>query len=262
MVIKIICDTNLWYHLESGAIDRVPIENLHLVVTNLNIDEMARTPNQLNDFEWVRRVIKTIFDNGKEVIYENPWLYVLKLDNPSLNIEIQHDKFIFELTEDIANGAKFDVERIDVLKNFIRTREVEKNEIVKMYNEIFERIKHEVKGEKQKFRNLAIKSFLQDLTRERITCWSKINLDKEYSLSLNFNWDLIELFIDVFCAYYLELSLSNMKMQDNDLYDLHNLIYVKPGQLYWTCDKRWIRLINEKAKLGKYLYNAGQLIKA
>ena len=44
-----------------------------------------------------------------------------------------------------------------------------------------------------------------------------------------------------------------MKFQPNDFYDLSNLVYVQPGDKYWTKEKRWKRIISERANLDEYL---------
>ena len=42
-------------------------------------------------------------------------------------------------------------------------------------------------------------------------------------------------------------------MATNDWYDLFQLIYVQPGEKYWTKDTYWIKLI-KKAGMQHYLY--------
>lgn len=55
-------------------------------------------------------------------------------------------------------------------------------------------------------------------------------------------------------SLYVELCVSKMKIQANDLYDLSNLVYVSPGDKYWTKEKRWQRIIQDTVLgQGKYL---------
>ncbi|MBL0281926.1 MAG: hypothetical protein IPQ11_16530 [Bacteroidetes bacterium] len=49
------------------------------------------------------------------------------------------------------------------------------------------------------------------------------------------------------------MYLTRMKADRNDENDLQNMIYVQPGDLYWTLEKRWLSIIRE-IKLDKYLY--------
>jgi hypothetical protein len=62
----------------------------------------------------------------------------------------------------------------------------------------------------------------------------------------------IEFFLTAFLQFSRNLEIAKWVVQPNDLYDLYNLIYVKPGMKYFTREKRWINLIAE-AGVGHYL---------
>ena len=47
---------------------------------------------------------------------------------------------------------------------------------------------------------------------------------------------------------------KNMKIDNNDFFDLLNLVYIDKGQFYWTKENRWLTSINE-AKMTEYLFN-------
>lgn len=67
------------------------------------------------------------------------------------------------------------------------------------------------------------------------------------------NWEKFELHEKVGARYMRNMYLTRMKADRNDENDLQNMIYVQPGDLYWTLEKRWLSIIRE-IKLDKYLY--------
>ena len=68
--------------------------------------------------------------------------------------------------------------------------------------------------------------------------------ENKYNL-YDFEFDNIELFWKSLDYYFKELELSGMKMQPNDWYDFSQLAYVQPGDMFWTEEKRWKRIIME-----------------
>ncbi len=49
------------------------------------------------------------------------------------------------------------------------------------------------------------------------------------------------------------LVTGETQLTENDLIDVFQLVYVQPGHLFWTKDKKLKRLI-KSASLDKYLY--------
>lgn len=62
----------------------------------------------------------------------------------------------------------------------------------------------------------------------------------------------IELFLTTFLQFSRNSEIAKWIVQPNDAYDLYNLIYVRPGDKYFTMEKRWKNLITE-AGLCNYL---------
>jgi hypothetical protein len=65
----------------------------------------------------------------------------------------------------------------------------------------------------------------------------------------------IELFLTAFLQFSRNVEIAKWVVQPNDAYDLYNLIYVKPGDKYFTREKRWKNLIIEGG-LEQYLLQA------
>ncbi|MBK8654712.1 MAG: hypothetical protein IPN20_12580 [Haliscomenobacter sp.] len=85
--------------------------------------------------------------------------------------------------------------------------------------------------------------------------WTHVHLGERISLSENFPWVKIELFLHVLAGYLRELVFTQRKVATNDLYDLFNIVYVKPGELYWTEEKFWKNLINNQINFGHYFFS-------
>jgi hypothetical protein len=68
------------------------------------------------------------------------------------------------------------------------------------------------------------------------------------------DWPKVELWLNTYNEWLIRLTRdSQSKLKNNDFNDLMNLIYVKPGQLYWTLDERkTVPLIHESGN-GHYL---------
>lgn len=144
-------------------------------------------------------------------------------------------------------------ENIQVLKKWIEERKNTLAEIASMYNSLFDGIRSEAKLEKKRFRNLEIISFIKDFINQQIVNWTSHHLGKSIELSSSFDWESIELFVNTFATFYQELSLSGMKYQPNDVGDLHNLVYVRPNDKYWTKETRWLKIIRKLDHMEHYL---------
>ena len=66
-----------------------------------------------------------------------------------------------------------------------------------------------------------------------------------YDVSNTFDWGQVELFIKVLEQLLKELMLSYKTLEGNDWYDLTTLIYVEPGDKYYTYEDFWLRLIRD-----------------
>ena len=70
---KIICDTNIWYNLGNGKLDRKIAEQNHLIATFYNFDELNTTYNILKDTDKVVKTCKAIVNFSHDQILENTW---------------------------------------------------------------------------------------------------------------------------------------------------------------------------------------------
>lgn len=115
---KLICDTNIWYGIGNGSIVVEEYDFPQMHSTYLNIDELARTPNILYNLGSVREAIRAAMRNTKNrVIIENPWIYLLKIDNPAFDIPLGYSRDIREVTTVLAKDILIKDEWIDWVKN-------------------------------------------------------------------------------------------------------------------------------------------------
>jgi hypothetical protein len=66
-------------------------------------------------------------------------------------------------------------------------------------------------------------------------------LGEGISLPDQFNWVKLELILAVMRYWFNELELSGRKVEPNDFYDFIQLMYVQPGELFWTLEKKWLK---------------------
>lgn len=67
-------------------------------------------------------------------------------------------------------------------------------------------------------------------------------------------WNDIELFVKTFDEWLFQLSTNHsLKMTPNDWNDLLNLIYVQPGNKYWTFAERKTKNFIHQCGCGNYL---------
>ncbi len=253
---KTIIDNCVWYQIEKDKANLSKIEIVNPHVQNLNIDELSRSYNLVYSTDRVRRCIQIAMKLCQNrLIGQNPFVYLLNLDGQLLGHLTDHDEFIIELTSDLAKGALIDQSRKEeILSKWIAERDSELKAISDAYGEITDNIKANFNLTKQNLSFKMLRPFVIELLKENISNWTIANLQKEYSLSKDFDFCQIELFIKCYASFYKSILNSSGKYKPHDSYDLYQLIYVQPGDKYWTIEKKWQNIIYEQAKCPEYLF--------
>lgn len=264
---EIICDTNIWYDLGKGLIQKP--KNVKLVGTWVNIIELgfshSELKEKLNPVD-TKNAAKAILDYSDEIIELNAFAYACKKVEKS--VELKSAPSIIPILKDIADNGlpsnstyhtykdRYDY-FIDMKNNFAETYNREKKNV--RSQELANRIS------KESFK----KSDSAQIEEHVLGLLSDIRnyLNKEQQLEIlfpdedSFYRTLETIKIQQECFIYARQIFAkksilekNMKIQPNDFFDLLNLIYVGNDKLYWTQEKRWITSIKE-AKMEKYLYN-------
>ena len=69
------------------------------------------------------------------------------------------------------------------------------------------------------------------------------------------DWNLLELFLAVTEYFFKKLETTkNMKVQQNDVTDWLNMLYVEPGDKYLTFEISWKNYILNDPRISHYYY--------
>ena len=242
---KIICDTQIWYHLAHGFIVK-PVD-LAIIGTFLTIEELALTKNQDNNLEDVRDVIRMAM-KGSNGFYEMPpFHHVAAIDHPKMSkSDYPNIEGFLAYTQLIANEHVTEEIFQQILPYRFKRKE--------LYSELATSMNDVVIVSKQT--KIAKKDYwnLNTIPDNRVLLKHWVESSTELILSTEFYWNEIELFERVMEYWFKELALNKtLWVKTNDLADFFNLLYVQPGDLYWCRDKAWNRRI-QNAGMGKYLY--------
>jgi hypothetical protein len=256
---SIICDTNVWYNLGSGVVDIKSIDRLKLIGTAVTVQEFSYTPNLINHFEDVKKAISAFLSLNSGINILNPFEYLLYLFIPGY---IPSDSKIRGLIEELKILQT--VEFTELSRNNIEIGKSLINEKIKFDRDFSDSINSELINIQDKFKNKKLrnehknKDFSiewKNLISDIVKLYSKHNYAKEYCLSDDPKiWNRIECFILVWETYFKLLDTEKRKIDKNDWSDLINLVYVNPGDKYWTFEKKWNYVLNCDKRLHNYLY--------
>lgn len=249
---KVICDTMIWYEIGRGTID-VPNRDIYkLVCTYASMNELALSPNATNNLSDVKNAIGAIFKSKPEIIVKSP---------------IEH--FIKSIGHNLPYDEEFRPEN-DAVMIFLRQLSKQTNASFKKgsFRNWFDRVNkirranlqsnadflNELYDHDNELRRIFKKH--HDFNNNDVRTLMLNDLKHNYEIDLDVSevdWSLIELYEKTYSQYLKRLIISRQKASANDSMDLANLLYVQPGILYWTKEKRWISMIQD-AKMDKYLF--------
>ncbi|SKC47143.1 hypothetical protein [Ohtaekwangia koreensis] len=259
MKTDVICDTNIWYYLGDGTIDPNSLKDYSLIATFYNFEELITTPNNLTNFQQVRRAAKAIVNYSSKQYLENAFLYLANQITPNY----EDTKYGYNLG--IRNWAE--IRRMAALDDSFQLTpelkaEYEKNainrgkqgqQVAQIENDFVTNVKahskkvwktNSSKYFKERFKGilLELNDYLKMFSDGRIEMQGK-------------HIKQVELFLTAFLQFSKNTEVAKWVVKPNDAYDLYNLIYVKPGSKYFTRENRWKNLIAE-AGLDHYLLHA------
>ena len=167
---KIICDTNIWYHIAQNQISLNNLNDFDLIATYINIYELTTSPNILSNIELVRKATIAAFDNHKFLFSDNSWVFLLKLDNPNFNTELSgKNEQIFELSKQIALGL-LPIESI--YRPYIEDSKKRRDDISNEMNKLFDYYKQQAKGNKKELRDDDIIPIVKIIINEMVENWT------------------------------------------------------------------------------------------
>ncbi len=254
--IRVICDTVIWYEIAKGKIDISNYNNYYFTATGVNIFELSKTSNLINNFNLYKNTLQALANFHDEIIEYYPLEFILVY---SSKINFKYDRqSLLETLVEFSFLLSCDFKESDVVDNrkekFIQTvKELNKpiDKFINDLNDYFSVAKENLKKSKKDIRELN-KHKTKDIFINFMSLWfgDKVKMTKS-----DFNWTNIELISIVLREFFLENLLQrNKKIEYNDLFDLLNLAYVRKGDKYWTKEKRWSRLIKLDEKVEHYLF--------
>lgn len=248
-MIRVVCDTMIWYNLSKGQLQLPDSKKFKLVCTYLTLTELAFTPNLFIRLKEVQNSIKTILESNVEFELRWPYDYAKELIS-NKKVEYKRDEdIVFTFLSGILHSHTNSLINEEHLNDILLRRRRNKVDWINFLNELNEPIKNiSWVFKKHKLHDSDAKLFRQ---------WFvfKINqlTEKEYKID-DINWTYFEFIEKMYLKYHRKLQISKMKADLNDNLDLDNMIYVKPGDLYWTLEKRWLNIAKE-ACMEKYLFS-------
>lgn len=245
----IICDTNIWYNYAEGQYNDVPKDS-SLIATWINLDELIRNPRLFKE-DGISLVVQslTIMKGfASDLKRLNPFDYISWLDNPTHKPNINNNSH----TEDLL-----------LWYNDLTTKDISLEYLLSIPE--FKKASYE-----RKLYTMELAEFIQDLRTEKgnlsrelgdiKTLLKKmIYINTGHLLSDNFDYNKIELFINVLHSYldYINSKKQNYdKWKPNTWNDIANLVYVQPEMLYWTGElqgRDWRKTVPENME--KYFIN-------
>jgi hypothetical protein len=243
----VICDTNIWYAIADGSIDKAKLNGLNLVLTFNSLVEFASTDLLYKKPLLVREAVLAA------LVFSN------KIDlRPSFNI----------VSEVLVKNHKHDLSEGFFLLEEARvyTRMKDKD----IYHRMSKEMIHSINSRQDEIQGVCdhinkdqlpqIRNNLENKTEKKIhanrnmleptIAFYKFLLGlKTQDLLFLDNPDskTINALLHGTIAFFKDLELrSERKFKRNDWFDMMNLAYVNgPETLYWTNDKSWINLLKQ-----------------
>lgn len=244
---EVVCDTNIWYGLGNNLIDE-PSGDVSLILHWLTASELLTSNKITTNQAFMRNTMNFIFKKGL-TIYQCP-----PLDHIASFINTEHKCDGWDMSEKLKdlyfklNDPLYksnDDLNIDKVAIYIDL----KAKLALETNQNSQSIKELIK-DKSQYRaidnTVETKNFIM---KEVNTYFGKalLNIDR-------FNWKQIELYFETMKTVSIMLATGATVLKENDLIDLFQLIYVQPGKLFWTKDKKLKDFITQ-AKMNHYLFN-------
>jgi hypothetical protein len=241
----IICDTNIWYGIARGELK--PTTSL-LVPTFTAMMELAKTENHRDIPELVASAIVEMVKYKQHSRMAPPFVYLKRLDDRSYNYDLKamHGQEL-QVIDAIAKGMRVEASNVEAYLSCFDKIRGGLNDLADFMNAGAAPIKA---------RKINTKAHRKEdptpLNRDLMNQFVGYTCEGE-SLSESFDWNKVELLMSVMRVWYNDLELSGLKVQPNDIFDLYQMVYVQPGDLFWTLEGKWIRFIKQ-AGMEKYLY--------
>lgn len=244
---KLICDTNIWYHLGANSELLEKVKDQPICPTMANIFELSKTKNVIHAEDQVRAALQSMFHFNRNVICEPPFVYLAGISN-DIEFDIQAEVGTYlRFAELFASGEKIRENKFAEYEEYINKI----SDALKQASDFINKTIAERKQEISDRRAHKIKDTVP-YTAGFINFMVKVVTQHQYNTD-QLDLSQVELLIRTLGKFLHNMERSKTKLQPNDWYDFLQLGYVQPGDKYWTKEKKWLSLIQE-AGMEDYLY--------
>ena len=241
----IVCDTNIWYALADGRIKPEEVVGKNLVGTFVSGYEFCSSRNMYRDFNRLKLAVRAFSKYSQFCYGGSPIEHIKMISNYEWdrsgweNIEIMLNAIVMS---DLSPNNDLARELFGGYIDEMNLKDQPFQDIICQYREGIK-----FKGAyKKKMNEPEFRAFHKEQTKELLS---------EVHQGVTINWDMIELYVSTFDEWFRQLSLQpNLIMNLNDWNDLSNLVYVKPGNLYWTGEKKRTTEFINNCGCSHYLY--------
>lgn len=254
---KIICDTDIWYHIAAGRISQELIKGLPLVATWNSVSELAKSP-YLSERKTIPLVIgasKALVTHAVEIDMQPSIEKIIKKYCPEF---IPNTKIPEELLQGIKIFADLEVDKIEdetieKMRISVDENRSPMEEAMVGINEMLLQVRQNIKQGIGKPAHKAADG--KEGIQEHIASMASDHMRKNYTTDIDFqNLTISDPLLTVFSFFYKTLELDeSRKFRLNDWMDLFNLAYVDDNSLYWTRETYWLRIIQD-AGMGHFLF--------
>lgn len=257
---RVICDNNIWHRISLGEFQN-ELNTVSLIGTYVNAEELATSWDIIHDFKYIQGVFQAFNKYHKKIIEINPLDFILFHTIPEYKPNTEKFKQWLGIIERILQTpSNF---KLGWLGRYRVKRFIKKHE--KKYGFLTKDINKKLKMMKKPFLSWDKNKravYLQQNTLEINKEWVASMLSGYSGMAITkemIDWKYFELFIHAVDRFFrnLEKNLRNkehMKVKQNDWCDLFNLVYVTPGNLYFTRDNEWIKRAIKESGMEHYLH--------
>jgi len=256
--IKVICDTSVWYYLADNP--DVVLNDVELIATHNNFIELVYSRKIINNFVKYRNACAALIKYTKpsKNILKNPILYAIHLIDPNFVDTKNSVGYSNSLYEEVLRISKlpdnyfnYQINKVEI-QSIIDKRNNENNFCND--NNFLADMKRKSSISKEERVHYARNNY-EKLFRELLLKYFELYSNSSAFNYNDFFWNEINLFSKIHQTYYLKLETDkSIKIKNNDLIDLFNLLYVGQESYYWIEERRWVNIFRE-AKMSKYLFS-------
>lgn len=257
--IKVVCDTNVWYDINTGRLSSSNFRDYHLLATYENVLELSMSKNIKDNFNSID-ALRALESHKKEIIKFTPGEYFLHLvDGYTPNIfmgEMLIAESLDMTQENVYNMIQLHKINKDKIEETIRQNQLELDEIANLFNKNANKL-FELISDNRYRKPYWRKNYIyerQQLLKSSFEYWkTERGIPRQIDWN-NYPWDKMFFFVNTFDLFLKSIEIGTRKFKRNDVADLFNMVYVKPGYKYLTGEKQWIKLMKDNSpELFEYL---------